>query len=189
MNEEENNTAEEHPEEKDETRKLLEGLFSLPAFPVVLVTVKRNIMTAAAFHFYSFNPPSVMVGIIPENFTYELIRETGEFAINLPTQYQTEAVRICGRVSGREADKFEKAGLTPQKGKVIESFLIKECPAKLECKVVHEIPYKGSHAWFIGEIKEVHIDEDYTRDLALLYWPFEYRILGSVLMSEEKKKK
>jgi len=188
MNEEElAGPGKEQPDAKDETRNILEGLFSLPAFPVVLVTVKKNIMTAAAFHFYSFKPPSVMVGVIPENYTYDLITETREFGINLPTQYQMEAVRICGRVSGREVDKYEKAGLTPQKGTVIESFLIKECPAKLECQVVHEIPYKGSHAWFIGEIKEVHVDENYSRDLALLYWPFEYRNLGSVLMKDRKE--
>lgn len=60
------------------------GIWALPSFPVVLVTVARNIMTAAAFHFYSFDPPSVMVGIMPDKYTYELISSQGEFGINIP---------------------------------------------------------------------------------------------------------
>lgn len=52
-----------------------QGIYALPSFPVVLVTVRRNIMTAAAFHFYSFKPPCIMVGIRPENLTFELIWE------------------------------------------------------------------------------------------------------------------
>lgn len=163
-------------------KKPFYGILALPAFPVVLVTVKRNIMTAAAFSFYSFKPPCVMVGIIPANLTYELISKEHEFGINIPTKEQLEIVRICGSVSGRDEDKFEKAGLTPQKGKVINSYLIKECPVSLECHVVHQIDYLGTHRWFVGQIKAVHAKEDYTRDQALMYWPREYRKVGDVLL-------
>lgn len=150
-------------------RKLYDGIDALPAFPVVLVTVSRNIMTAAAFHFYSFKPPCVMVGIKPENLTCELITKKREFGINIPTKEQLDIVRICGSISGRTEDKFIKAGVTPQKGRVIESFLIKECPVNLECRLVHEIRFLGSHRWFIGQIQAVHIDQDYTHDKALMY--------------------
>lgn len=54
---------------------LHDGIIALPSFPVVLVTVDTNIMVAGAFHFYSFKPPSVMVGIKPEKYTYKLITE------------------------------------------------------------------------------------------------------------------
>ena len=105
------------------------GIWALPSFPVVLVTVGRNIMTAGAFHFYSFAPPSVMVGIIPEKYTYELINEQSEFGINIPRADQVELVRICGSVSGRDVDdKYSKAGVTPFEGVEIKSHLIKECP-------------------------------------------------------------
>ena len=162
------------------------GMMSIPGFPIVLVTVDRNIMTAAAFSFFSFKPPCVMVGIVPKRLTFELISTRGEYGINIPRAEQLEAVRICGSVSGREADKFAKAGLTPVKGRVIDSFLIEECPASLECKVVHEVDFGGSHRWFIGEIEAAHIDQDYTRDMALTYWSYEYRKVGEVILRESK---
>lgn len=159
----------------------IEGLYSIPGFPLILVSVDRNIMTAAAFSFYSFTPPSVMVGIRPENFTYELITEYREFGINIPTSEQLETARICGSVSGREVDKYEKAGVTPTKGQVISSYLITECPVSLECKVVHEVDYEGSHRWFIGKIVAAYSMEGYTRDDALMYWLNEYRSVGEIL--------
>ena len=162
------------------------GMMTIPGFPIVLVTVAKNIMTAAAFSFYSFKPPYVMVGIVPKRLTFELISEKREFGINIPRADQLEIVGICGTVSGREVDKFAKTGLTPMKGKVIESFLIEECPVSLECEVVHEVDFGGSHRWFIGEIKAAHIDENYTRDSALMYWPREYRRVGEVIQLEKK---
>jgi flavin reductase (DIM6/NTAB) family NADH-FMN oxidoreductase RutF len=128
-----------------------------------------------------------MVGIRPQNLTFELISQKGEFGINIPTKEQFDAVRVCGSVSGRKENKFKKTGLTSQKGKVIDSFLIKECPVNLECRVVHQVNYEGSHKWFIGQIEAVHIDEDYTRNKALMYWRGEYREVGEVLMRIERK--
>jgi flavin reductase (DIM6/NTAB) family NADH-FMN oxidoreductase RutF len=163
------------------------GVLALPAFPVVLVTAQRNIMTAAAFSFYSFKPPSIMVGIMPENLTYELISREQEFGINIPTKEQLEVIRICGSVSGRDEDKFKKTGLTPEKGKKIKSYLIKECPVSLECRVVHQIGCPGTHRWFIGQIETVHAKEDYTRDQTLMYWYREYRKVGDILLKVENK--
>jgi flavin reductase (DIM6/NTAB) family NADH-FMN oxidoreductase RutF len=157
------------------------GIWALPSFPVVLVTVGRNIMTAAAFHFYSFEPPCVMVGIMPDKYTYELLSRSKEFGINIPTTDHLELVRICGSVSGRAGDKYAKAGVTPRQGKVIGGFLIEECPVNIECVVVHEVGYRGSHQWFVGEIKAVHLDEAYKRDQALMFWAGEYRSVGKVL--------
>jgi flavin reductase (DIM6/NTAB) family NADH-FMN oxidoreductase RutF len=163
-------------------RDLFKGIFALPSFPVVLVTVARNIMAAAAFHFYSFKPPCVMVGIRPENLTLTLIADKREFGINIPTKEQLDILRLCGSISGRTEDKFVRTGLTPRKGRVIDSFLIAECPVSIECHVVHEIEFEGSHRWFIGQIQAVHIEEGYTRDRALMYWLREYRSVGEVLL-------
>ncbi len=168
-------------------REASEGIHALPAFPVVLVTVDRNIMTAAAFSFFSFEPPCVMVGILPENLTYELISAAGEFGINIPTRDQLDAVRLCGSLSGRVADKFAEAGLTPQSGNVISSLLVAECPVNLECRVVHRVPFQGSHAWFVGQIEAVHIAEGYARDRALMFWLGEYRELGGVVYRIERR--
>jgi flavin reductase (DIM6/NTAB) family NADH-FMN oxidoreductase RutF len=167
------------------SREPFEGIWALPSFPVVLVTVDRNIMTAAAFHFYSFKPPCVMVGIRPENLTYELITERGEYGVNLPTTAQLEIVQLCGSISGRDADKFERTGLTPQPGTVIESMLIAECPVSMECRVVHTVDFPGTHRWFVGQIEVAHIEEGYSRQWPLMYWPREYRAVGELLMRNE----
>ena len=167
---------------KELAEDLSRGILALPPFPVVLVTVYRNIMTAGAFHFYSFEPPSVMVGIIPEKYTYQLISEANEFGINLPTIDQIELVRTCGSVSGREVDdKYSKAGVTPFEGTKIKSCLILECPVNIECVVVHQIGFGGTHQWFVGEIQAVHIDDTYERDQPLMFWSGEYRKVGEFL--------
>jgi len=121
-----------------------------------------------------------MVGIRPKNLTFELITEKGEFGVNIPTKEQLDVARICGSVSGRTENKFKKTGLTPQKAKVIDNYLIKECPVNSECRVVHQIYYERSHKWFIGQIEAVHVDEDYARDKALMYRSGGYRKVGEV---------
>jgi flavin reductase (DIM6/NTAB) family NADH-FMN oxidoreductase RutF len=161
--------------------KLFDGIMSLPSFPVVLVTVDSNIMVAAAFHFYSFNPPTVMVGIKEEKYTYQLITQKKEFGINIPTKNQLDKVHICGTCSGRDVDKYQKAGLTPRKGIATDCYTIEECPVSLECQVVHQIDYPGSHKWFIGVIKKVHIDTEYSRDDALMFWLGQFRTVGEIL--------
>lgn len=164
---------------------LFDGIIALPSFPVVFVTVDMNIMVAGAFHFYSFEPPSVMVGIKPEKYTFELISRKKEFVINIPTKDQLEKIHVCGTLSGRDAAKYQKAGLTPRKGNKIDSCIIEECPVNIECKVVHEVSYEGSHKWFIGEIMEVHIDEAYVRDDALMFWLGQFRTVGQVIEGVE----
>ncbi len=85
-----------------------------------------------------------MVGIKPEKYSYKLILEKGEFGISIPTKSQLDKVHICGSASGKNEDKYVKAALTPKKGQVIDSYVVKECPVNLECKVVHQIEFPGS---------------------------------------------
>ncbi len=144
-------------------------------------------MTAAAFHFFSFNPPSVMVGIRPQAHTFKLILKSREFGINLPQKEQIDVVRVCGSVSARDEDKFQKTGLTPMKGTVINSVLVADCPVNLECRVVHEVQFEGSHRWFVGEVVAAHIAEDYSKDTMLMYWAREYRRVGDVLLSVKRR--
>jgi flavin reductase (DIM6/NTAB) family NADH-FMN oxidoreductase RutF len=139
-------------------------------------------MTAGAFHFYSFRPPSVMVGIIPNRYTYKIINKYNEFGINIPRADQIDLVRICGSVSGREGvDKYSKAGVTMMRSSKIKSNLIEECPLNIECEVVHKINYPGTHRWYVGEIRAVHIDEEFKRDQALMFWSKEYRRVGEFI--------
>jgi flavin reductase (DIM6/NTAB) family NADH-FMN oxidoreductase RutF len=162
------------------------GLQTLPGFPLVLITVDRNALTAAAFSFFSFKPvPAVMVGIRPQTYTFELLKTAKDFGVNIPTPAQLEVVRWVGTMSGRDKDKFSKVELTPRKGKKIESLLIEECPVNLECKIVHRIQFVGSHQWFVGEIVAAHIDEEYQRDDAIMYWMREYRRVGEVFYKSQ----
>ncbi|WP_455141057.1 flavin reductase family protein [Candidatus Hodarchaeum mangrovi] len=157
------------------------GLMTFPGFPVVLVCVDKNIITIAAVSFFSFVKPMVMIGIVPSRYSFELIKKTQDFSLNLPTTELLPAIKYCGSHSGRDCDKFAETGLTPVPGKKITSVFIEECPVSLECKVINEINQGGTHIWFIGEIVTSYVRKDYSRQQAILYWPREYRTVGNIL--------
>lgn len=102
-----------------------EGLNGLPGFPVVVACVKNNPITLAAVSFFSFNPPMVMIGIIKTRYSYELIKETNDFTLNIPRLEQLEKVHFIGTNSGRDVDKFKETGLTPVKSRKVSSSMIK----------------------------------------------------------------
>ncbi len=158
-----------------------EGIMAFPGFPVVLVCIQKNIITVAAVSFFSFDPPMVMIGIVPTRYSFELLKESQDYSINIPKQEQLEAVLICGSKSGRDVNKFEAASLTPKKALEITSYLIDECPVNLECKVVQSINLNGTHVWFIGKVVAAHKHEDYDRSQGFLYWPREFRRIGEVI--------
>ena len=64
---------------------------------------------------------------------------------------------------------------------MITSQLIEECPLNIECEVVHKIAYPGSHKWFVGEIKAVHVEKEYDAEYALMFWGKHYRRVGGLL--------
>jgi flavin reductase (DIM6/NTAB) family NADH-FMN oxidoreductase RutF len=159
-----------------------EGIAALPYFPVILLTCDQNVMAAVSFHYYSTRPPCVQVGVRIDNWTHRLIQEKKEFGVNLPPVGLMEQVRYVGGVSGRQQDKWAATGLTRQPATEIDSVLVAECPVNLECRVVHQVQYKGSHTWFIGQIVAVHIDDSTNRDDILLFWQQEFRALGETLL-------
>jgi flavin reductase (DIM6/NTAB) family NADH-FMN oxidoreductase RutF len=149
-----------------------EGLRQLPIRPVYLVSTgqegKKNIITVGMFAFFSGKPTLVGVGIAPSRYSFDLIRQSGEFVVNVVDQNLMEAVGICGEKSGREVDKFELAKLTPKKGIKVNAPLIEESPVSIECKVVKEVE-TGDHVWFIGEVLAVHVQEGYNWTDGLLF--------------------
>lgn len=165
----------------DDFRK---GLLAFPAFPVVLATTqhngKRNIITLGMVHVFSFKPPLVGIGIAPGRHSYSLIKESREFVLSIPGKEIVNAVQYCGTKSGRDVDKFMEAKLIPVQGETVKAPLIKECPVNLECKIVKEVE-AGDHTWFIGEVKKVHIDENYNKENSLIYWNMEYRVIGELV--------
>ena len=133
--------------------------------PVVMVSVadregKYNIITIAWAGTVCTNPPMVSISLRPERYSYPILRETGEFVINLATKKLAYAVDYCGVKSGRDVDKFKELGLTPRKAKQVKAPMIGESPVNIECRVCQVIPL-GSHHMFLAEVAAVHAEDKY----------------------------
>ena len=133
--------------------------------PVVMVSAadkegRDDIITVAWAGTVCTNPPMVSISIRPERYSYHMIRETGEFVINLTTEELAFATDYCGVKSGRDVDKFKETGLTREKAEKVKAPMIAEAPVAIECKV-KEIRELGSHHMFIAQVAAVHADEKY----------------------------
>ena len=163
--------------------------------PAVLVSCgdpagRTNVLTVAWTGTVSSDPVMAYVSVRPERWSYGIIRESGEFVINLTTKELARATDLCGVKSGRDLDKWEAAGLTREKAEKLRfAPLVKESPVNIECRVkdVHEY---GAHHMFVGEVLCVHADEEYLdengrfdlgRAGLMAYSHGEYRELGKVL--------
>ena len=133
--------------------------------PVVMVSAadkegRDDIITVAWAGTVCTNPPMVSISIRPERYSYHMIRETGEFVINLTTEELAFATDYCGVKSGRDVDKFKETGLTREKAEKVKAPMIAEAPVSIECKV-KEIRELGSHHMFIAQVAAVHAEEKY----------------------------
>ena len=136
--------------------------------PVVMVSVadksgKSNIITIAWAGTICTNPAMVSISVRPERHSYNMIKETGEFVINLTTKDLVYATDYCGVKSGKNVDKFKDCKLTPFKGQYVQAPMIAESPVNIECRV-KEIKELGSHHMFIAEVLAVHADEKYMNE-------------------------
>lgn len=134
-----------------------------PTLTVLLTSesekTKPNIITLAWTMPTSFDPPLVAVSIGKNRFSHEIVNDSREFVINVPSKEILEEVMLSGTRSGRNTNKFEETGLTPIKSKKVKPPRIKECGAHLECKVVDSIQ-TGDHTIFIGEIVASSANEE-----------------------------
>lgn len=178
-------------------------LYPLPA---VMVSVRGkdgedNIITVAWAGTVCTNPPMVSISLRPERHSYGMIKESGEFVINLVTKKLVRATDYCGVKSGRDVDKFKEMKLTKEKADKVSAPLIAESPVNIECKVT-ECKELGSHHMFIAKVVAVHIEDEYMdekgkfclNDTGLVtYSHGEYFLLGEKLgsfgYSVQKKKK
>jgi flavin reductase (DIM6/NTAB) family NADH-FMN oxidoreductase RutF len=124
--------------------------------PVVLVgcahpKLGKNVLTIAWTGVDCSDPSVVHVSIRPSRFSHRMIKESGCFTVNVPTRDILKQVDLCGIVSGRDGDKFARAGLTPLDGSAVEAPIVAECPVNFECRVLQVVPL-GIHDMFIGEI-------------------------------------
>ncbi|TFG29407.1 flavin reductase family protein [Candidatus Thorarchaeota archaeon] len=130
--------------------------------PVVLLSVsgpdRPNIITLSWAANVCSNPPTVVVGIRPERHSYNLVKEAGEFVLNIPSSNLIESTIFAGTKSGRDYDKFAECGFTAEPASKVKAPLIKECPINIECRTREIIPL-GAHDLFIAEVLSIHIDE------------------------------
>jgi len=119
---------------------------------------RANIITLAWSMPTSHDPLMVVISIAPKRLSHRMIKETGEFVVNVPTMDIVRETLFCGRISGRKCDKFKEAPLTPLRAKKVRPPIIKECVAHLECKLTHMIP-TGDHTLFIGEVLTAYVNK------------------------------
>lgn len=132
------------------------SLYLLHPFCASLVTSKGrsgkiNVMAVAWIIPVSVNPPMVAMSIRPERYSHDLIIEAEEFVVNVPTFEMARKVLFCGRQSGKSHDKFKKASLSPREGKKVNTPIIKECVAHLECNLAKTMEI-GDHTLIIGRV-------------------------------------
>lgn len=186
-----------------ETWKPGNMLYPLPA---VMVSVtdgqgNDNIITVAWTGTVCTNPPMVYISVRPSRYSYEMIKKTGEFVINLTTEKLAFATDYCGVRSGRDVDKFKEAHLTREPAQFVKAPMIKESPVSIECRVT-EVKELGSHHMFLAEVLAVHAQQEYidknnkfqlNKAKPIVYSHGEYlgtgRSLGTFGYSVKKKKK
>ncbi len=178
-------------------------VYPLPAVMVSCADEEgnSNIITVAWTGTVCTNPPMVYISVRPERHSYDMIRKTGEFVINLTTKDLAYATDFCGVRSGRDVDKFAEMKLTKEKASVVAAPMIGESPVNVECKVT-EVKELGSHHMFLAEVVAVHVEEAYMNENQkfelgkaepIAYSHGEYYGLGELIgtfgYSVKKKKK
>ncbi len=132
--------------------------------PVVMVSCgteeNANIITVAWTGTINSDPAMTYVSIRPSRHSFELIKNSGEFVINLVTKDLTYACDFCGVKSGRDMDKFKEMKLTAKKGEKVDAPIIYESPVNIECKVKEIIPL-GTHHMFLAEVVSVSVSDEY----------------------------
>jgi len=133
--------------------------------PAVMVSCgespeEYNIITVAWTGTINSEPPMCYISVRPGRHSYEIIKRSGEFVINLTTEKLAKATDWCGCRSGKKYNKWEEMNLTPAPAKMVKVPIIEESPVNIECRV-KEIVELGSHHMFIAEVLNVSVDDTY----------------------------
>ncbi|MBU3181905.1 flavin reductase family protein [Clostridium psychrophilum] len=144
------------------TKTIFKGSTMLNPVPVVLITSKNkegkiNVFTVGWIGTACTKPPMITVAIKPERLSYDYIKESGDFVVNLPNSKMVREVDYCGVRSGKQIDKICEMNFTMDESKDVTAPIISECLVSLECKV-KSITTLGSHDLFLAEIVNTHID-------------------------------
>ena len=163
--------------------------------PAVMVSTadksgKANIITVAWTGTVGTNPAMLYISVRPERYSYGLLKDSGEFVVNLTTEKLKKATDWCGVRSGRDVDKWEAMHLTQGKASKLQyAPIIEECPVNIECTVT-EVKELGSHHMFLAKVEAVQVGEEYLDEKGrlqlgkaglLAYSHGEYLTLGKSL--------
>lgn len=164
-------------------------LYPLPAVMVSAADLQgeANILTVAWTGTVCSDPAMLYISVRPERYSYHMLKETGEFVVNLTTEKLAYAADWCGVRSGRDVDKWKELNLTKGKAEKLDHApVILESPANIECRVT-EVKELGTHHMFLAEVMAVQVDERYMKKSGkfelnsaglLAYSHGEYRSLG-----------
>ena len=133
--------------------------------PAVLVSCgatpeEYNLFTVAWTGTICTNPPMCYISVRPERHSYDIIKRTGEFVINLTTVELARATDWCGVRSGRDYNKFEQMGIVAAEAQEVAAPVVEASPISIECRVRQIIPL-GSHDMFLADVVNVLVDEEY----------------------------
>lgn len=131
--------------------------------PAVMVScgeneAEYNIITIAWTGTVCSDPPLCYISVRKQRHSYDIIKRTGEFVINLTTEALARATDWCGVKSGRDVNKFKALNLTPEKGQIVKAPLIAESPLNIECQVL-EVKELGSHDMFLARVVAIDAEE------------------------------
>lgn len=141
-------------------------VYPLPAVMVSVGTAggETNIITIAWTGTICTNPAMLYISVRPERHSHQMIKESGEFVVNLTTEALAKVTDYCGVRSGKDVDKWKETGLTRGKANALMfAPIIEECPVNIECKVT-EIKELGSHDMFIAEVVSVQVSDEYLNE-------------------------
>ena len=163
--------------------------------PAVLVSVgdrdgHTNLLTIAWTGTICTDPPMAYISVRPSRYSYEMIRSSGEFVINLTTEKLVRAADFCGVRSGRDTDKWKECSLTAAPAKSLQyAPILADSPVNIECKVENTLEL-GSHDMFIARVTAIQVDSAYMDDKGrfdlnaaglIAYSHGEYMTLGEKL--------
>ena len=136
-------------------------LYPLPAVMVSCANAagEKDIVTVAWAGTVCTNPPMLSISLRPERHSYHIVRESGEFVVNLVTARLQRACDWCGVRSGRDYDKWEECHLTPASATALDlAPTIAESPVSIECRV-RDVLELGSHHLFLADVLAVQVEE------------------------------
>jgi flavin reductase (DIM6/NTAB) family NADH-FMN oxidoreductase RutF len=140
----------------------------LQPMPKVLVSCRglngeNNVLAVGYCGNCSYDPPMIMVGIVPTRYSYQMIKESGCFVVNLVDKNYQETFDYLGSHSKRAGDKLAAMNVALKDGERVNAPILTDCPVNIECRVVNSV-ITGSHEMFIGKIEYVHADAKLVDD-------------------------